>query len=255
MKSKKLKTYGVALLVLTAIFVASSLIALHFISQCFADEYWWLTRIPEATGDFFVPAIIVALVVVVPLSAILCLVSLSGKAATIGVRILSVTVGLSLLAGTVFAIASAADAHNKLEEAKADAPGAYFGETCFIQQSLDGIEEPYDPNSSWLLYVGRSDCKDCMSFEQTWRAHFFDNAEGVTITGSNMTDNPLFVYDTTLDRNGERSKEMKSLLKSWDVTSVPSVIEFKGNTVVKVWDNPTSSIDEIVKRSIEVEEQ
>lgn len=40
MKSKKLRAYGVALLGLAAIFVASSLIALHFISQCFADEYW-----------------------------------------------------------------------------------------------------------------------------------------------------------------------------------------------------------------------
>lgn len=255
MKSKKLKTYGVAVLALALLFIASSLIALHFISQCFADVYWWLTRIPETTGDLFVPAIAVTLVVALPLSAILCLAPLSGKATINGAKALSVIVGLALIAGTAFAITNAADAHNKLEEAKTDAPGAYFGESCFIQESLDGIEEPYDPNSNWLLYVGRSDCKDCKTFEQTWKAHFCDNSEGAAVINPNQTDNPLFVYDTTLDRNGERSQEMKSLLDSWGVTSVPSVVEFKGNTIVKVWNDPTSSIDEIVKRSIEAEEQ
>lgn len=236
-----------------AIFVASSLIALHFISQCFADEYWWLTRIPETTGDLFVPAIVAALVVVVPLSLVLCLVPLSGKATTSGAKALSVIVGLALLAGTVYATTSALDAHGKLSTAEANAPGAYFGENCFIQESLDGIEEPYDPDGSWLLYIGRSDCKDCKAFEQTWKSHFFGNADGTANTNSNLTDNPLFVYDTTLDRSGERSQEMKSLLDSWGVTSVPSVVEFKGNTVTKVWGDPISSIGEIVKRSNEVE--
>lgn len=254
MKPRKLRRYGVALLVLAAIFVVSSLVALHFISQCFADEYWWLTRIPETTGDFFVPAIIATLVVVVPLSAILCLIPLSGKATTGGAKALSVVVGLALLAGTAYAISNALDANNKLDEAKANAPGAYFGESCFVQESLDGIEEPYDSSSSWLLYIGRSDCKECKTFEQAWKSRFFDNTEGVANTNPNLTDNPLFVYDTTLDRNGERSKEMKSLLDSWGVASVPSVVEFKGNTVVKVWSDPTSSIDEIVKRSNETEE-
>lgn len=191
--------------------------------------------------------------VAAPLSVVLCLVPLSGKATTSGAKALSVIVGLVLLAGTTYAITSALDAHSKLNAAEADAPGAYFGESCFIQESLDGIEEPYDQNSSWLLYIGRSDCKDCKAFEQAWKSHFFDNTKGVANTGPNLTDNPLFVYDTTLDRSGERSQEMKSLLDSWGVTSVPSVVEFKGNTVVKVWSDPTSSIDEIVKRSNEVE--
>ncbi len=235
MKNVKHRAIGAAIIVLTIAFIALAGYYLSISSQCYSNDYWWITRIPENEGIAQMVGIGLSIIVAIPLGLLLCFASVAGKATIIGARVIG-CVAILLL---VFGIASTAlglyTVQDKLNEAKAYGSGAYSNNAAFTQETLASIQEDTAEGSPWLLYIGRSDCDDCKAFEKAWGEAY---AKG-------STSYSLAVYDTTLDRNGNQAGEMRALLDSWGVESVPCVVELKGNSVVKAWENPNSALKDI----------
>lgn len=215
------------------------------IAQCYSNEYWWITRIPEDLDLWQLVEVGTVIIIVIPMGIIMTLVPISGKALNLGIKtggllaILLLTIGIAASAMTLI------DSQEKLDKAKTYAPGAYFGNDAFTQETLESIQEQVDNDTSWLLYIGRSDCSDCKQLESTWSRDY----------SLNKTRHSLSVYDTTLDRNGDNQEEMKLLLDSWEVDSVPCVIKFTGNNPSKIWKTPNKSMSEIEKQAEECTER
>ncbi len=234
MNSTKHRALGLAILALAVVFIAVICVYLSVSSQCYSNEYWWITRLAENEGIAQIIGLGLAIVIAIPTGILLMLVSLSGKTTIIGARLIAYLILILLGLGLANTALALNDTQAKLDKAKAYAPGAYFGNEAFVQETLASIQEA-DDDSTWLLYIGRSDCSDCKDFESAWSKAY----------SKGKTDYSLAVYDTTLDRNGSQAGEMKAVLDAWGVASVPSVIELKGNTVVKIWDKPSESIADI----------
>ncbi len=235
MNNVKHRGLGGTIIVLAVAFIAVAGIYLSVSSQCYSDNYWWVTRLSEKEGLAQMAGIGLSIVAAIPLGLFLCFAPLSGKATILEARIAGGIVAILLAAGIVSSAFSLSGVQAKLDEAKAYGAGAYSNNEAFTQETLASIQEDETEGFSWLLYVGRSDCDDCKTFEKAWEKAY----EG------GGTSYSLAVYDTTLDRNGSQAGEMRALLDSWGVESVPSVVELKGNSVVRVWSNPSKALKEI----------
>ena len=88
-------------------------------------------------------------------------------------------------------------------------------------------------NTEYLIYVGRSDCNDCMVFESSMGSILWSN------------DYKLLTYFTNNDREGDDSEKLYSLLDTLQIQSVPHVFVLKNGSVIKSWPNPTENINEI----------
>lgn len=245
MSNVKHRGIGGAIVVLAVAFIAITVIYLSVSSQCYNNDYWWVTRLPENEGLLQMIGIGLTVVVAIPSGLLLCFASLSGKATILIARIAEGIIVILLALGIASSALGLACAQTKLDEAKAYGSGAYSGNEAFTQETLASIQEDATEGSAWLLYIGRSDCADCKAFENSWEKAY---AKG-------NTDYSLAVYDTTLDRNGNQAGEMRALLDSWGVESVPNVVELKGNSVVKVWDNPSKAVKEIETTAKNCEER
>lgn len=235
MSNVKHRGIGGAIVVLAVAFIVMAGIYLSLSSQCYSDDYWWVTRLPENERLSQMIGIGLAIVVAIPSGLLLCFAPLSGKATILIARMAECVITILLVLGIASSALGLANAQTKLDEAKAYGPGAYSGNEAFTQETLASIQEDTTEGSAWLLYIGRGDCADCKAFESLWEKAY---AKG-------DTDYPLAVYDTTLDRNGNQAGEMRALLDGWGVESVPCVIELKGNSVVKAWSNPSKAVKKI----------
>ncbi|MDO4854874.1 MAG: hypothetical protein Q4A43_05665 [Coriobacteriia bacterium] len=235
MNNVKHRAIGATIIVLAVAFIALAGYYLSISSQCYSNDYWWITRLPENEGIAQMAGIGLSIIVAIPLGLLMCFASISGKTGILGARV----IGCAAILLLAFGIASTAlglyTVQDKLNEAKAYGSGAYSNNEAFTQETLASIQEDATEGSPWLLYIGRSDCNDCKEFESAWEKAY---AKG-------ETDYSLAVYDTTLDRNGNQAGEMRALLDSWGVESVPCVLELKGNSVVNIWENPSESLKKI----------
>lgn len=90
-----------------------------------------------------------------------------------------------------------------------------------------------DSKDATLIYIGRSDCKECAEFENEFIYRLQKNSVEVP------------TYYTNQDRDGINSDIMYELLDRYDISSVPCVIYVEDGDVKQVWIDPAHHLDEI----------
>lgn len=53
----------------------------------------------------------------------------------------------------------------------------------------------------------------------------------------------VVTYNTSVDRDGERSEELYSFLEMYQIVSVPAIAVFDDGQVVQLFDNPDTMVD------------
>lgn len=79
MNSVKHRAIGATIIVLAIAFIALAGCYLSISSQCYSNDYWWITRLPENEGLAQMIGIGLSVVVAIPLGLLLCFASVSGK--------------------------------------------------------------------------------------------------------------------------------------------------------------------------------
>lgn len=111
----------------------------------------------------------------------------------------------------------------------------YISSDYFKGISLDEFQQDMQADIPTLIYIGREDCDTCDEFEKKFE----------DVLKENYTEIPS--YYTSEDRKGERREEMYQILDTYNIESVPTVILVQDLKILKIWNSPIDSINEIRK--------
>ncbi|MCD8026021.1 MAG: hypothetical protein LUF33_03580 [Clostridiales bacterium] len=111
----------------------------------------------------------------------------------------------------------------------------YISSEYFRGISLDELEKDLNAETPVLIYIGRNDCDECLKFEEAIEPELEEYCV------------ELPTYYTNKDRNGDKSNEMYELFDSYAIEGVPIVILAQESQILKMWNNPTDEIEEIVE--------
>jgi thioredoxin-related protein len=106
----------------------------------------------------------------------------------------------------------------------------------FHEVGLEDLENLLTDQSGkeLLIYIARVNCKQCDDFEHEITPYWAELQYGMN------------TYYTDSDRNGPESKKMYALLEKYNVSSVPTVLLIKDAIIVKIWEDPSLKVSEIV---------